>query len=418
MDNQKNTPVRSWTFMVYLAGDNNLQDYAVKDLDEMKLAGSTAEVAIVAQIDRMSDSVTRRYELHSGTSLEDDIVAELPETNTGDPACLIDFTSWGIEHYPAHRYALVLWNHGSGWKEDDIYRAAELMGTQPRITRQVMRGIVSSKKRALFRSSLEWYVEDPERAIAYDDSSEDFLDNAELKRSLEAVRLRTGRAVDLLGFDACLMNMLEVHYQVHELAGVIAGSQEIEPGDGWPYNDILNTLVHQPDLTPEELGARIVNAYVDFYQQKFPDVAVTQSAVAVDRLASIVAAVDRLAKALLAVSSDQKLGGLIYAAGRSTQKFKDPDYLDLADLCAALARTDQNGKVGRAAQEVVDSLQGSGTPVLATRFHGNKVRNATGISIYLPARSLSPLYNNLDFARACDWGLFLNRFLGAQEDAG
>ncbi len=57
--------------MVYLAGDNNLQDFALKDLVEMKQAGSTGyavdagcafdahSIAIVAQLDRMADSISR-----------------------------------------------------------------------------------------------------------------------------------------------------------------------------------------------------------------------------------------------------------------------------------------------------------------------------------------------------------------------
>lgn len=406
------TSLHAWTFMVYLAGDNNLQDFALKDLGEMKQAGSTPGIAIVAQLDRMADSISRRYYLRSGTALEEDVTAELPETNTGDPACLVDFASWAIETYPAQRYALVLWNHGSGWKEDDIYQAAERSGTQPQITRQVMRSLASSKRRVLFRSSLEWYVEDPERAIAYDDSSEDFLDNAELKKVLEAVRLKTGRALDLLGFDACLMNMLEVHYQLRELANVIAGSQELEPGDGWPYHDILGALVQQPELSPEKLGALIVDAYIAFYKQKYPNVSVTQSAVAAGQLMPVVTAVDRLAGSLASVRSEQKLGGLVYAACRSAQKFNDPDYFDLADLCASLKRADPRGEIGRAAQEVQEVLLGAQTPVLASRSHGSPVSRASGLSIYLPARSVSPLYANLDFARDCGWSRFLERFLG------
>ena len=49
--------------MVYLAGDNNLETFGDKDLQEMKQASSTAEVAIVAQFDSMSDRITRRYYL-------------------------------------------------------------------------------------------------------------------------------------------------------------------------------------------------------------------------------------------------------------------------------------------------------------------------------------------------------------------
>ena len=43
---------KSWTFMVYMAGDNNLDPEGVQDLQEMKKVGSTAEVNVIAQFDR------------------------------------------------------------------------------------------------------------------------------------------------------------------------------------------------------------------------------------------------------------------------------------------------------------------------------------------------------------------------------
>ena len=101
--------------MVYLAGDNNLETYGVKDLGEMNVASHSDQVAVVAQFDRMSDQVTRRYLMRAGQSLEANCVAELGEVNTGDPAALLDFITWGCRTYPAERYGLVLWNHGSGW---------------------------------------------------------------------------------------------------------------------------------------------------------------------------------------------------------------------------------------------------------------------------------------------------------------
>ena len=42
-----------WTVMVYVSGDNNLEDYVVKDLElELGGAGSNADVQIVALADR------------------------------------------------------------------------------------------------------------------------------------------------------------------------------------------------------------------------------------------------------------------------------------------------------------------------------------------------------------------------------
>ena len=46
-------PQAKWTVMVYISGDNNLEDYVVKDIElELGVAGSNANVQIVALADR------------------------------------------------------------------------------------------------------------------------------------------------------------------------------------------------------------------------------------------------------------------------------------------------------------------------------------------------------------------------------
>src|ERR687891_593880 len=47
-------PTRAkWTVMVYISGDNNLEDYVVKDLElELAPTGSSANVQVVALADR------------------------------------------------------------------------------------------------------------------------------------------------------------------------------------------------------------------------------------------------------------------------------------------------------------------------------------------------------------------------------
>src|ERR687891_2376864 len=46
-------PRAKWTVMVYISGDNNLEDYVVKDLElELAPTGSSANVQVVALADR------------------------------------------------------------------------------------------------------------------------------------------------------------------------------------------------------------------------------------------------------------------------------------------------------------------------------------------------------------------------------
>src|SRR5215813_10933855 len=114
-------PKKSWTFMVYMAGDNNLDPNALQDLREMKRVGSTAAVNVVAQLDRASGHASQRYYLRKGGKVSADAVASLGKVNTGDPKKLVDFITWGVKGYPADHYALILWNHGQGWDDTDIY---------------------------------------------------------------------------------------------------------------------------------------------------------------------------------------------------------------------------------------------------------------------------------------------------------
>lgn len=93
---------KKWTVMVYMAGDNNLDQNGVEDINEMKKTGSTQDINVLVQFDREGSGIsTNRYYLQKGTALNADIIESLGETNTGDPARLIDFINWGINNYQA-----------------------------------------------------------------------------------------------------------------------------------------------------------------------------------------------------------------------------------------------------------------------------------------------------------------------------
>src|SRR3954462_2269811 len=123
-----NSGRRSWTVAVWVAGDNNLASFGETDLGEMKRVGSSDDVAVVAQFDRMGDEQTRRYMLRANTPLEDDVVAELGPTNTGDPEVAVDFFTWAFGEWPSEKRLAVIWNHGSGIDEADIYARATTRG--------------------------------------------------------------------------------------------------------------------------------------------------------------------------------------------------------------------------------------------------------------------------------------------------
>ena len=118
------TARKKWTVMVWMAGDNNLEEFGDKDIAEMKRVGSNDDINVVVQLDAMRDDNTRRYFVREGGRPDEDVVEELGETNTGDPAVATDFFRWAIDRYPADRLLGVIWNHGAGIDDTDVYRAA------------------------------------------------------------------------------------------------------------------------------------------------------------------------------------------------------------------------------------------------------------------------------------------------------
>jgi hypothetical protein len=105
----RTTQSKLWTFMVYMAGDNNLDPNGVTDLKEMKKTGSTDDVNVIAQFDRTSGKGSKRYFLRKGGTVDADAVATLGKVNTGDPKRLIQVGRKNVPCQSLHRRAVEPW---------------------------------------------------------------------------------------------------------------------------------------------------------------------------------------------------------------------------------------------------------------------------------------------------------------------
>jgi hypothetical protein len=368
----------NWTFMVYLDGDNNLEAAAIIDMNEMESVGSTSNVNIVVQFDRIpgEDSSngdwtgTRRYYVTQDSDpnkITSTLVSDLGEVNMADPDVLSGFTEWAITNYPAENYALILWNHGSGWKRPDD-------------------------------------AHDPIRCIIYDDTSNgDDLSMQELKGALGDIETATGETIDLLGFDACLMQMVEVAYQVADYSDVMVGSEESEPGDGWPYHTILANLVYDPTISATDLGSDIVLDYISFYGTTGGE---TQSASDQAKLSGLITAIDCFAEALngcLPSDYDE----ILYARTQS-ESYISADYIDLYDFADEVFSSVSNSTVQAAAADVVNNVSNT----IIEEAHGNLHPDSHGFTIYFPVTlaGYGSAYENIDFAADTGWDEFLNAF--------
>ncbi len=405
MANQKKQ--KQWTVMVYMAGDNNLDPDGVKDLLEMKKVGSNDDLNIIAEFDRDAGHVASRYYLRQGGAVSQDTVGPpVGKVNTGDPKFLMDFIQWGIEDYPAEHYLLILWNHGQGWDDTDIFADDRLRNLGRLASRRLRHAMFRTTVREALKKTVD---EKTLRAILIDDDSKDFLDNQEMKDVLTETAKLLGRKLDILGMDACLMSMAEVGYQISGSADYTVGSEEVEPGTGWPYDTILGSLAKNPKMKPQDLSALIVDKYLDAYS---PTSGVTMAACDLSKAESLATAVAGLGSALTGCLSDTASCQHIQSARNKVQCYEVRDNIDLVDFCSLLAETGVSDPIASACKNVIDAAKGY---VIKQGYKGTQVENSNGVAMYFPLQPVSPLYPGLELSKKTGWDAFLK---GYQDSIG
>jgi hypothetical protein len=206
--------------------------------------------------------------------------------------------------------------------------------------------------------------------------------------------------------DACLMSTLEVAYQVRASARAVVGSEELEPGAGWPYHTLLRELTATPKMDGPALGKVVVRTYVDSYRRQPSQWPITQCAVDTALVEQFTRTVDGLVAALRA-----RLPGAwseILKAQARTTSFEF-EMLDLRAFCRALVEATSDSVLKTQAQHLTGALAPGGY-VLAEGHLGPKVEECGGVSLYLPSptsSTVSQYYKDLSFAKRHRWDEFL-----------
>lgn len=413
---------KPWTFIVYAAADNNLRDYASRNIKQMATIGSNQNVNLCVHLDiRMhgSKKITRRYYVEKNNPVQVDIPNEKTPMDSGDPATLISACHWAITNYPADRYMLVLWNHGTGII--DPYGRRQI-DTKMLYSYNPQTNVFELDRTIGFLDLIE-ALNDP-KGICWDDSTGNYLTNQKLEAALTEIKnnLLGGRKFDIIAFDACLMAMLEVAEITKRYANIQIASQEVEPGPGWRYDEVLLPFLKgAPDA--HGLAAHIVDAFATAYKPSgnhpgFIDY--TQSALDLAIIDQLEANVSQLGDALTGALSTEQAGVYRNLLAHSKRKgncthFNEPTYIDLhhfyKNLSKAVRDTFPNPNL--LASEIIRILQeGMGIikRVVIRNVCGSNLPHASGISIFFPDRKIHPSYKKSNFAKN-NWTKFLTAYL-------
>lgn len=339
---------KKWTVLAYICADNDLERFGLQDVNEMEQVGSSDDVNIVAQIDRLREgekgaTITdgnwtgaRRYYVTKDNDMgkiSSQMVMNLGEQCMGNKATLADFLKWGVKTYPADNVLVVIWNHGAGWL--GVAHDAE-------------------SDRMLSMPDVSWALREGQKVLSQ----------------------VNGKAskFSIVDFDACLMGTIEVAYELSDSVDFMVASEENAPGDGMPYADYLAPLVKNPSLVAAEMTKRMVGTYVQSYAKGgsatnsfIKGSPVTKSATDLSKIPALVKKFDDLGKALLA--NHKMYADLLVAEGgrfASIKRYSDETLVDLVDFTHKLAQMPEIPSDVR--QLCIDIIKTIGYPVEKDRL--------------------------------------------------
>ena len=292
----------------------------------------------------INNSSYGRYEINGGSLKK---IEDLdPGTSMEEPGCLTDFIKWTAEKYPADRYMLVLWDHGGGVPYG--YARDQLNGRSDGST-----GLAVSE-------------------IA------DAVDKAGVK-------------FDLIGFDACLMQDIEIARAFEPYADYYLGSEETEGGFGWYYTSAFGKLASDPGMDTEEFGKDIVSAYDQFntiLNDGNTNTGATLSLVDLTRVKpAYTQLVSLLETADEAIRKDPDEFGEIGLAAMNAYQFTDSIQIDLVDFLEKLGDADINDSI--CTQEERDEVINAIKACILYR-NRDSAKGINGMSLGLP-------YKKIDF---------------------
>jgi len=354
---------KPWTFLVYMNAKNNLEPYGLKNLQQMTRVGSTDQYNLVVLWAPKSGSPSLYYVEKGGLR-----TLKTPGSlNMGDIKTFVAFAKENIAAFPADHYYLEIWSHGQGW-------------------RHAARGPAV-------------------RSVSGDESTGSTMTIDDLGRGLAEIRAFLGRKPDVLAFDACYMQMVEMACPLRDQVDYLLASEEGVPGDGFPYD--WNLADFRPEPDPTVLFRGWVDNYARYYATTGnKTVPATLSLLDCSRLAEFQSALEAFARLVIEGRFTQEIN----TALSRTQRFKNTDHKDLGDFLANLRKGVGDPRLIQAIT-VVEAAYARA--VVHSNFNPTFMKIATGMSVYFPEKMAfyERSYDACAHSRASNWDEMLRTHL-------
>jgi photosystem II stability/assembly factor-like uncharacterized protein len=238
-----------WTVALYVDADNDLyRVWRRLDVTELKRLPLSPRVNVVALVDTPGRNGVQLVRYGGG---REEVLGRYPERNFGDPAVLTSFLRKVHSLFPSERLLADVWDHGDAWK-----------------------------------------------GLCWDDTSNDHLTLAELRKALSAAAV----PIDVLSCDTCLSADAALAYDVSTTGMVkyLVASEELVPADGFCYDAMLAPVIADPALPAEKVLTAQVDGYERYYLALPYDAPTTLSAIDLGQVRAMLPDLLRWSQALTA----------------------------------------------------------------------------------------------------------------------
>ena len=441
---------KEWTIMIYMAGDNNLavdMAYAMEQIKEVAKQGDESpnlfvyydgnSPAIPTLYCDFSEPGKPRYVRSYKVPNKLYWAPEKLNENAADKVSILNFIDWCVNKVEvensdgeisygrrAQKYALIFSGHSLGFQDIGLFKD-ETSG--------------KSMKMTDFYGVLERATWNKEELESFAD---EVGDEGEVREITTKVLL--GQPLDILGFDSCVMGMLEVGYQFGTSTKTIIASEGSVPSAGWTYAKILGCLAGENNRNGEDVDRTVASKFVKEFirsQDSYTvgGASVDMAAWDMSKFDDLATAFNKLAEVLIECFDDEEsriyrqMERVILQVHWKCQSYMYDQNVDLGDFCELLDQEcgrvieelgdgddlKQLKKVQKTCRKVQDELKEA---VILSGFSGGGYQYSNGVSVFFPwsrqAYQVSKKnYEGLWFSKYAkekkklSWQAFLKKYL-------
>ncbi|MCD9189219.1 MAG: clostripain-related cysteine peptidase [Pyrinomonadaceae bacterium] len=396
--------MKEWTIMVYMAGDNNLSENMAFSLEGLEISSTDLrrlnqqdQVNLLAYFDSSSltapthyidysEAETYRHPIEKNDRIHKSVEAETHFTSQEDSASaysILNFVHWCLKKRKrtAKNYALIFSAHSFGFHGTSFLR---------------------------------------------DETSGSFMTLSTFRKTLEQINsqyLEPQEKIAILGFDSCVMSMLEVGYELRDVAQTLVASEGSLPNSGWSYAPMLKEFVasfskeqresQMPILPTAEYVKAAARGFVKAFITQYKNLAIGGRSV--DIASWDLAKIDPVAENLNDLAKElnkhlylvekinageltdrdiavyQELKKIILQSHFEAQTYMREQCIDLKDFCQRLIieckymENTENARFFKAiAEKSKDVIKAIDDCVLKCGYSGEEYQFSNGISLYFP----------------------------------